>query len=267
MVDFAACASAVWRAGRDWHNPPNMRIHTDLTPTGSYQDVVVLIDVLRTCTVAPLLFERGLTELALTPSLRSARAAAEDGWLLLGEREGVPAEGFNFGNSPAELATVDLTGRRAVLVSENAPRWLPQLADARRVLLGSLYNAAAVAELASRQALESIDLVGAGFEGEPDLDDTLGAGLLAAMVAERLPTAARSGATRFALSLLRAFPDPMEALWQSVSGHYLRRLGMERDLAFSAQISGSSVVPQLVGRQPAAGSAPLYLFAPAPRTD
>ncbi len=242
-----------------------MRIHTDLTPTGNYRDVVVLVDVLRTCTVAPLLFERGLTELALTPSLRTARAAAREGWLLLGERQGVPAEGFNYGNSPAELAGIDVMGKRAVMVSENAPRWLPQIADARRVLLGSLYNAAAVAEVASRQALESIDLVGSGFEGEPDLDDALAAGVLAAMLAERLPTAARSGATRFALSLLRAFPDPMEALWQSVSGHYLRRVGLERDLAFSAQISASSVVPQLVGRQPGAGSAPLYLFAPAPR--
>jgi len=242
-----------------------MRIHTDLTPTGSYHDVVVLVDVLRTCTVAPLLFERGLTELALTPSLRTARAAAREGWLLLGERQGVPAEGFNYGNSPAEFAAIDVTGKRAVMVSENAPRWLPQVADARRVLLGSLYNAAAVAEVAARQALESIDLVGSGFEGEPDLDDALAAGLLAAMLAERLPTAARSGATRFALSLLRAFPDPMEALWQSVSGHELRRVGLERDLAFSAQISASTLVPQLVGRQPGAGSAPLYLFAPAAR--
>jgi 2-phosphosulfolactate phosphatase len=242
-----------------------MRIHTDLTPTGNYHDVVVLVDVLRTCTVAPLLFERGLTELALTPSLRTARAAAREGWLLLGERQGVPAEGFNYGNSPAEFASIDVTGKRAVMVSENAPRWLPQIAGARRLLLGSLYNAAAVAEVAARQALESIDLVGSGFEGEPDLDDALAAGVLAAMMAERLPTAARSGATRFALSLLRAFPDPMEALWQSVSGHYLRRVGLEHDLAFAAQISASSVVPQLVGRQPGAGSAPLYLFAPAPR--
>ncbi|MEJ2289764.1 MAG: 2-phosphosulfolactate phosphatase, partial [Deinococcales bacterium] len=120
-----------------------------------------------------------------------------------------------------------------------------------------------VAEIASGQAQESIDLVGSGFEGEPDLDDTLGAGLLAALLGERLPTAARSGATRFALSLLRAFPDPMEALWQSVSGHYLRRVGLEHDLAFASQVSASRVVPQLVDRQPGAGSAPLYLFAPA----
>ncbi len=242
-----------------------MRIHADLTPQDRYQDVVMLIDVLRTSTVAPVLFERGLETLALTPSLRSARGAARQGWLLLGERQGVPAEGFNYGNSPAELAGMDFSGRRAVMVSENLPRWLATVAGARRVLLASLYNAAAAAEVASRQAQERIDLVGCGFEGEPDLDDALAAGLLAAVLGERLPSAARTGSTRFALSLLRAFPDPMEALWQSVSGHYLRRVGLERDLAFAAQVSMSGVVPQLVGQQEGAGSAPLYLFAPAPR--
>jgi 2-phosphosulfolactate phosphatase len=242
-----------------------MRIHTDLTPAESYQDVVVLVDVLRAATVAPLLFERGIDTLALTPSLRSARGAAREGWLLLGERQGVPPEGFNYGNSPAELAAIDFTGKRAVVVSENAPRWLARVAGARRVLLGSLYNAAAAAEAASRQAQETIALAACGFEGEPDLDDTLGAGLVAAILGERLPSAVRSGATRFAMSLLRAFPDPMEALWQSVAGHALRRVGLERDLAFAAQVSASVVVPQLVGQQAGAGSAPLYLFAPASR--
>jgi len=242
-----------------------MRIHTDLTPAESYQDVVVLIDVLRTSTVAPVLFERGLESLALTPSLRSARGAAREGWLLLGERQGVPAEGFNYGNSPAELSTIDLRGRRAVMVSENLPRWLSNVAGARQVLLGSLYNAAATAEVASSRARDSIALAGCGFEGEPDLDDALGAGLLAAILGERLPAAVRSGATRFAISLLRAFPDPMEALWQSVSGHYLRRVGLERDLAFAAQVSVSGIVPRLVEQREGAGSAPLYLFAPADR--
>lgn len=242
-----------------------MRILTDLIPTTSYQDVVVLIDVLRTSTVAPVLFERGLETLALTPSLRTARGAAREGWLLLGERQGVPPEGFNYGNSPSELATVDLHGRRAVMVSENLPRWLAQVASARQVLLGSLYNAAATAEVASRQAQDAIALVGCGFEGEPDLDDALGAGLLAAVLAERLPAALRSGATRFAISLLRAFPDPLEALWQSVSGHYLRSVGLERDLAFAAQVSVSGVVPRLIEQHEGAGSAPLYLFRPARR--
>ncbi len=239
-----------------------MHIHTDLTPSSEYADVVVLIDVLRTCTVAPLLFDRHLERLALTPSLRSARAASREGWLLLGERQGVPPEGFNYGNSPAELSSVEVEGRRAVLVSENAPRWLVRLGGARVLLLGSLYNASAVAAAAGALARDRVDLVCSGFEGEPDLDDTLAAGLIAGMLAERFPTAARTGGTRMALSLLRAFPDPMEALWQSVAGHYLRRIGLEQDIAVAAQVSVSDVVPRLDGHEPGKGSAPLYVFTP-----
>lgn len=240
-----------------------MRIHTDLTPASGYRGVVILIDTLRSSTVAPLLFERGLAELALTPSLRSARAAGAEGWLLLGERHGVPPEGFNHGNSPAELSALDLSGRRAVMVSENAPRHLARVADAERVLLGSLYNAAAVVDVASH-ANDDVTLVCSGFEGEPDLDDALTAGVLAALLEEGAEGGVtRSGATRFALSLLRAFPDPLEALWQSVAGHHLRRLELEPDLAFCAQVSASVVAPELTEQRPGAGSAPLYLFAPA----
>lgn len=98
-----------------------MKINTDLLPSGPYEGVVVLIDVLRTCTVAPLLLDRGVAELALTPSLRSAKEAAQAGALLIGERQGVPPEGFNHGNSPVQLANAEVAGRSVVMVSENAP--------------------------------------------------------------------------------------------------------------------------------------------------
>src|SRR5690606_33610953 len=101
-----------------------MKINTDLLPSGPYEGVVVLIDVLRTCTVAPLLVDMGVTELALTASLRTAKSAAQEGALLVGERQGVPPEGFNHGNSPVQLASADVAGRSVVMVSENAPRWL-----------------------------------------------------------------------------------------------------------------------------------------------
>lgn len=241
-----------------------MRIHTDLTPSDDYEDVVILIDVLRNSTVASLLLERGLTRLALTPSLRSARAAGKEGWLLLGERAGLPPEGFNYGNSPTELSTIDVSGQQAVMVSENAPRWMSRLASAKQVLLGSLFNATSAAKAAGELATTRVDLVCAGFEAEPDLDDALAAGILGGLLFEALPDAELSGATRFCLALERAFPDPLEALWQSVAGHHLRRLGFEADLAFAAQVSHSDVVPVRTGTVEGAGSAPLYLFSAHP---
>ena len=236
-----------------------MKINTDLIPSGPYHDVVVLIDVLRTCTVAPLLFDMGITELALTPSLRSAKSVASTGVLLVGERQGVPPEGFNHGNSPVQLAKAELTGRSVVMVSENAPRWLAQLAAGRVLLLGSLYNAAAVADTVAALKPERVDLVGSGFSGEPDLDDAVAAALIASLIQQRAPDTTFTGATRFATTLARSLPDPLEALWRSVAGQYLRSIDLEQDLAFAARVSASRAVPTLE-RVQSADPEPLYFF-------
>ncbi len=239
-----------------------MLINTDIVPSGPYSDVVVLIDVLRTCTVAPMLFERGARSLSLTPSMRRARAEAGAGRVLVGERQGVPPEGFNHGNSPANLAQVAVAGLDVVMVSENAPRWLEQLGDARHVMLGSLYNAEAVARRAAAVATERIDLVCSGFAGEPDLDDTLAAALIAGLLKRRLAGAQVRGATRFATALLRAFPEPVDVLWRSLAGHYLRSIGLEQDIGFAARVSVSDSVPEL--RSVALGEhGPLYRFETA----
>lgn len=240
-----------------------MIINTDLLPSGPYQDVVVLIDVLRTCTVAPLLFDNGVTDLSLTPSVRSAQQAAQSGALLVGERQGVPPEGFNHGNSPVQLAKSDVAGRSVIMVSENAPRRLDLLTQGRALLLGSLYNAAAVADAVVALAPKRVDLVASGFSQEPDLDDAVAAALIANLISERVENAVFVGATRFATTLARSLPDPLDALWRSVAGQYLRAIDLEVDVAFCAQVSVSKSVPRLVNVQPFEPE-PLYRFAAGP---
>ncbi|MDQ3396328.1 MAG: 2-phosphosulfolactate phosphatase [Deinococcota bacterium] len=226
-----------------------MRLRVELLPQGPYRDVVILIDVLRTSTMAPLLFDKGITHLYLCPSLRVSRAVArQHGHLLLGERGGLPPEGFNYGNSPAELARASLDRRGAVLTSENAPRTLPALSGAKHLLLGSLYNADAVVKRALELAKDEVAMVCSGFAGHEDLDDTLSAGFLAARLKQSLPEATLEGAAALAISLLKAFPDPLEALWQSRSGHYLRKLGLTEDIAIASLVSTSTKVPELAER-------------------
>lgn len=244
-----------------------MRLKVDLLPRGPYEDVVLLVDVLRATTTIPVLFDRGVGGLFVTPSLRSARDfAAAGGHLLIGERDGLPPEGFNYGNSPADLSKVDFGGRAVVLTSQNGPRMLPVVASARVVLLGSFYNARAAADAALRLARDEIAIVCAGHDGNESLDDTLAAGFLARRIQRTAEAAGARAlelrdASRLAMALLRAFPDPQEALVQSTAGSILRRLSLNEDLAFASLISQTDVVPILretVSWDPA----PLYRFEP-----
>lgn len=237
-----------------------MLVHTDPIPTGPYSDVVVLIDVLRTGTVAPLLFDAGVASLTLSPSIKRARAEAARGALLIGERDGVPLEGFNHGNSPLELASVEVAGKAVVLVSENAPQVLGSVVGARHVLLASLHNAAATAASAAELSEGRIDLVCCGFRGTADLDDLLAAGVIAAAITEVAPDARASGATSLSASLLRSFPDPLEALWQSLAGGYLKSIGQEQDLAYCARCSVSDAVVRLAAVVDG-GEGPLFRFS------
>jgi 2-phosphosulfolactate phosphatase len=238
-----------------------MRIRIDLLPRSEYAgEWVVLVDTLRSCTVAPILFDNGLSRLVLCASIREARRAAAQGRVLVGERGGVPPEGFNHSNSPAALLNVDFTGKEAVVVSDNAPKALPLLSAAEQVLLGSLYNARAVAAVLHASGVERVSIVCSGYHGHEDLDDAVTAGFLAGEI-ERLANGpvALEGAAGLALGLLRAFPDPIGALWHSSAGRELRRLESADDLAVACTVSHSSWVPRLVSVE-AARHADLFHF-------
>jgi 2-phosphosulfolactate phosphatase len=237
----------------------NLMIRVDLLPSPPYDGVVVLVDVLRTCTVAPILFENGLASLHVATKLKRAREVAQERRaLLLGERRGLPPEGFNYGNSPAELRGAPMTGD-AVLVSDNAPVALTALAGAEHVLLGALYNAGAVVRCALELAQDRIYLVGSGLWGQQDLDDALTVGFLAALLKDAAPGATLTGAARLSMNLLKAFPDPLEAFWRSSSGHYLRKLDLADDMAVASLVSQTEHVPRLAGVEQGNGEH-LYRF-------
>lgn len=223
----------------------SVRVRVDLLPKPPYRDTVVLIDVLRTSTVAPILFQNGLERLHIATKLRLAREfAKETGALLMGERNGLPPEGFNYGNSPSELANLSFSGH-TVLVSENAPTVLPQLEGAKHLLLGSLYNADAVVDRALELADSNIYLVACGLWNQEDLDDAIAAGYMASCFKERLASIELSGAARLSMSLVRAFPDPLEALWYSSAGHFIKKLGRQDDLVLASLVSQTQHVPEL----------------------
>ncbi len=234
-----------------------MRVRVELWPRGPYRDVVLLVDVLRASTSIGLLLEKGASEVLVTASLRVARELPAD--LRLAEREGILPEGFHHSTSPVEIGKLDLSGRRVVYTSENLPRALALAHGARVVYLGSFRNARAVTRAAIRAAQEEIAVVAVGHRGHEALDDALGAGFLAKKLLRALPKAAPDDGSLIASSLLRAFPDPQEALWHSASGRLLRSRGFTEDLARASLISHDRAVPRLSGIESHLGRA-VYRF-------
>jgi 2-phosphosulfolactate phosphatase len=80
------------------------------------RDVAVIIDVLRAFTTAAHAFGAGASEIVLVETVEQAERlrAGWPGALLAGEVDGYPIDGFDFGNSPAEIARRDLAGRRLI---------------------------------------------------------------------------------------------------------------------------------------------------------
>ena len=239
--------------------PANAARDGPVPPARSGEHATVVIDVLRGATIAPLLFERGASAVTVTHSVRAARRVAEQRHaVLVGERSGVPIEGFNHGSSPSVLRNVTLDEREVVLLTAEAPAALAGAGG--RAWLAGLTNAVAAADAAAAARSPMVRIVCAGDRGEPDLADTIAAGLLVALIdraarREAGTTVTLSGASRYCLSVLRTTKDPLDGIWAAAAAAELRAVGLEEDLAIASEVATSDVVPRvqafetILGRQ------------------
>jgi 2-phosphosulfolactate phosphatase len=254
-----------------------------LAPT----DVAIVIDVIRATTTLAVLFDRGCARVLVAGDIPAARAHAAEHpgeYLLAGEVGGLRPPGFDFGNSPVELAAANLDGRAIIFSTTNGTRALHACAGVGAILAGSLRNVEAVCRAALRLVIEQpakqpapaapapeppgdetaseariepeegeprLLLVCSGRLGRPALDDTLCAGVLLEQL-ERLASSSgcaltlRDGA-RLALRVSAGTPDLSEALRASAAGQAVVKVGLESDLAFCAAVDVSQSVPQVVG--------------------
>ena len=217
-------------------------------PTG----VCAVVDVIRASTTLVELAGSGDPEVWLAADHASARAASPrlgPGVLLGGEEGGLRPEGYDFGNSPREVAAGTYAGRRAIFVTTNGTNALRRWSTARRTFVGALRNRDAVAHrlLEGATAGGSMTVVCAGKEGSLALDDVYTAGAIVARIRELRPEAALDEAAVVALRVARAQPDAGAALAESQSAQALIDVGLADDVPYCAVLDASSAVPELGG--------------------
>ena len=147
----------------------------------------VMIDVLRASTSIVHAFESGATEIRPCLNLDEARRIhaenQKNGFLLAGERNALPPEGFDLGNSPESFASEVVGGKSIVFTTTNGTKALGRCIKASRVFIGAFVNAAAVVRTICE--FERVHLVCAGTVGEITREDVLCAGLLVDRLLQR----------------------------------------------------------------------------------
>ena len=220
-----------------------MLVHVAFTPDErTPAPVGIVVDVLRATSTITQALAAGYRRVLCCADIEDARllAASEGPAKLAGERRLQPIAGFDFGNSPRELAA-DPAETLVLTTTNGTGLLISAAARFEHVYVGSLLNLAAVAAAARRHG-EDVAVLCAGVLGELALEDAYCAG----RIAEALGGDRTDSATA-AIRLAQSYADAREGLGASRSAWNLRRHGLEADIEWCARENTVDLAPRYVG--------------------
>ena len=136
--------------------------------------VVVVVDVFRAYTTAAEALARGAEKIILVAEVDEALALRERGMgdLCAGEVAGMRPDGFDFGNSPSELAAADVAGKTIIQSTRAGTVGMVAAAESADALFGGSF-AVASATVRAIKAMnpETATIVAMGSEGKIRTDE------------------------------------------------------------------------------------------------
>ena len=146
-------------------------LETCSTSTG----IVVVIDVLRAFSTAAYAFGQGAESITLVSSIEEAFTLKKQfpNMRLMGETDGLQIEGFDYSNSPTQIARQDLTGCHLIQRTSAGTQGVVSSIHASTLLATSFCCASATARFIKQQPENTITFVitGQGEGGWGDEDD------------------------------------------------------------------------------------------------
>jgi len=139
---------------------------------------VVIVDVLRATSVISTAFEYGIEAIIPIRTLEETLSyKGKSQHIIAAERNTLPIEGFDYGNSPYHYINSDLKGKILALTTTNGTKAI-HLAKEHKVITGSFINIDAVSNYLQKDNNDVIILC-SGWKGLFNLEDPIFAGALA----------------------------------------------------------------------------------------
>jgi 2-phosphosulfolactate phosphatase len=127
-------------------------------------EAAVVIDVCRAFTTAAYVFFAGAQEIILVRTIQEAFQLKQENmdFLLLGEENGLPIDGFDYWNSPSEISTRNLSGKTIIQRTTAGTQGMVAFRDIPMLLAGTFVNAGATIQYLRDNRPESINFVMTG---------------------------------------------------------------------------------------------------------
>ncbi len=157
--------------------------------------MVVVVDVLRAFSTEAVAFERGAAEIIPAGTVEEALRwkQRDPDVLVMGEVNGYRVSGFDLWNSPSELLTVEVAGRRLIHRSTAGTQGILCARGASLVLAASFMVASATARYLKNKSVRQVDFIITGRNANRDGDeDEACADFIASLLNDRAPDAARA---------------------------------------------------------------------------
>jgi len=140
------------------------------------QGLTVIIDVFRAFSTACYAYGSNIQRIYPVGDLEKAYQLKQINpeYILVGERNEQKPEGFDYGNSPSQLMTGNLSGKTMVHTTSSGTQGIANATHADEILTGSFVNAQAIINYIRKQNPEKVSLVCMGYSCQyPTDEDTL----------------------------------------------------------------------------------------------
>jgi 2-phosphosulfolactate phosphatase len=231
-------------------NQLNVCLTPALIPLYNVEDyIVVIIDIFRATSSICYGIENGAEAIIPVAEVEECAAYREKGlsYLLAAEREGKVVCGFDFGNSPFSYTREKVAGKTVVLTTTNGTHALHISRSAKKIVIGSFLNLTSLCNFLKTKN-DHILLVCAGWKNNFNLEDTLFAGAVVEQLKTgdfKLDDAAIAANDLFQLGK----HDINEYLKKTSHSERLKKLGIEKDIAFCLQVDLTTAIPVLDGEK------------------
>ncbi len=212
------------------YTPMDVRIKSCIEGAKEAEGLTVIIDVFRASNTIIACLGQGAEYVIPAGSLEEAYRLKEKhpDFLLAGERNSLPPEGFDFGNTPAYASSLNLKGKKVIFTTSAGTQGIVNARNADEILIGSFANASALIEYIQCKKPQIVTLAAMGFESsEKAEEDEQCANYLKELLSGNHPDT----------------HEIKEKIILSKGGLRLKNLGREDDLRFSLRLNVYPLLP------------------------